>query len=696
MPSPRPPASPSLPDLGPRASDALLRLIADSVPVMLAYYESTSLRCVFANQRYAAFSGQTVQSIIGKTVREAIGEKAWQEILPYVQRALAGESVQYTREYAGPQGRAHMLEISLQPHFGVHEGRNAMVGAFVLINDITHHWEAERAVRQSEERMRKFAIATEEGLAFHRDGRILDANEALQRMVGYSLAELVGQSIFDFALPEYRALAVEYTRRGSEKPYELAMRHKDGRVIPIEVVGKTMPQQEGDYRVVVVRDITARKQAQEQARFLVLHDTLTQLPNRRHLMMQLARMASAAQERQTRAAVLFIDLDHFKTVNESLGNQAGDQLLIEIARRLQDGVKATDFVARVGGDQFIVLLPDLANRAAAAEVADALLARVRAEFAIGGTPLSLSPSIGISVFPDDGYSPDELLRRADAAMHHTKESGRGTRMFYEPGMEGQPTELLQQEHLLREAVFQGAFALHYQPQVRVADGRLVGFEALVRWRHPVRGLVGPDEFIPLAESRGLITPIGRWVLHEACRQLKAWHDEGLPRVPVAVNLSAIEFRQRDVVGEIAQVLQSAGLAPQYLEVEITESALMQQADHTRTTLQALQALGVAVTVDDFGTGYSSLAYLKRYPLDKIKVDRSFVTDTPADSEDVAIVTAIIQLAHSLQLQPVAEGVETAEQLALLQRLGCELAQGFGIAPPMDAQRARDWLRAQAE
>ncbi|WP_288013741.1 EAL domain-containing protein, partial [Diaphorobacter sp.] len=227
-------------------------------------------------------------------------------------------------------------------------------------------------------------------------------------------------------------------------------------------------------------------------------------------------------------------------------------------------------------------------------------------------------------------------------------------------------------------------------------GRLVGFEALVRWRHPVRGLVGPDEFIPLAESRGLITPIGRWVLHEACRQLKAWHDEGLPRVPVAVNLSAIEFRQRDVVGEIAQVLQSAGLAPQYLEVEITESALMQQADHTRTTLQALQALGVAVTVDDFGTGYSSLAYLKRYPLDKIKVDRSFVTDTPADSEDVAIVTAIIQLAHSLQLQPVAEGVETAEQLALLRRLGCELAQGFGIAPPMDAQRAREWLRAQAE
>ena len=696
MPPPHAPAVLPLPTLDPRASDDLLRLVADSVPVMLAYYDAPSLRCVFANQRYATFSGQTAASIIGKTVREAIGEKAWQQILPYVQRALQGENVQYTREYTGPQGRTHMLEISLQPHFGERDGQHAMLGAFVLINDTTHHWEAERAVRQSEERMRKFAVATEEGLAFHREGRILDANEALQRMIGYSLAELVGQSIFDFALPEYRAFAIEYTRRGSEKPYELAMRHKDGRAIPIEVVGKTMPLQHGDYRVVVVRDITARKQAQERARFLALHDTLTQLPNRRHLMLQLPRMTSAAQERQSRAGVLFIDLDHFKTVNESLGHQAGDQLLIEIARRLQDGVKATDFVARVGGDQFVVLLPDLASRAAAAEAAEALLARVRAGFTIADTPLSLSPSIGISVFPEDGYSPDELLRRADAAMHQAKDSGRGTHRFYEPGMEGQPAELLQQEHLLREAVFQGAFELHYQPQVQVANGRLVGFEALVRWRHPLRGLVGPDEFIPLAESRGLITPIGRWVLREACRQLKAWHDEGLPRVPVAVNLSAIEFRQRDVVGEIEQALQSTGLAPEYLEVEITESALMQHADHTRTTLQALQALGVAVTVDDFGTGYSSLAYLKRYPLDKIKVDRSFVTDTPSDSEDVAIVTAIIQLARSLQLQPVAEGVETAEQLALLQRLGCELAQGFGIAPPMDAWRARDWLRALAD
>ncbi len=678
---------------GSHASAALLRLVADTVPVMLAYYESPDLRCRFANQRFADFMERTADGILGTTARDTLGEQTWQQILPCVQRALGGETVQHLCQQAGPDGRMRMLEFSLRPQPGPRGGRLATLGILVLVNDVTERLEAEQAVRQSEERMRKFAEATEEGLAFHRDGRILDANASLQRMTGYTLAELVGRSIFDFIQPEYRALAQEYTRRGREYPYELAMRHKDGHAIPIEAVGKTLPQQQDEYRVVVVRDITARKQAQERARFLALHDPLTQLPNRRHLMLQLARTVATAQERRRRSAVLFLDLDHFKTVNESLGHEAGDQLLCEVARRLQEGVKATDFVAHVGGDQFVVLLSGLRGRAAAAAAADALIERIRAVYTIGETQLSPSPSVGISVFPDDGYGPDELLRRADAAMQQAKESGRGTRLFYTPDMEGQPAEVLQQEHLLREAVFHDALELHYQPQVQVASGRLVGLEALVRWRHPQRGLVGPDDFIPLAESRGLITPIGRWVLREACRQLKAWHNEGLALVPVAVNLSAIEFRQRDVAGEIARVLQETGLEPQYLEVEITETTLMQHAEHTRATLQALQAMGVAVTVDDFGTGYSSLTYLKRYPLDKLKVDRSFVADTPADGDDVAIVTAIVQLARSLQLQSVAEGVQTPEQLTLLQSLGCELAQGFGIAPPMDVRRTRAWLHA---
>ncbi|MBS0507443.1 MAG: EAL domain-containing protein [Proteobacteria bacterium] len=688
----QPPSASELTGTGAHACDTLLSLVADTVPVMLAYYDARQLRCGFANQRFADFVGRPLDSLAGSSAQEVIDAETWQQIQPSVQRALNGEGMQHVCQRQQADGTTRVLEFSLQPHRDLIHGQQAVVGLMVLVNDISRHRQAEHALRQSEERMRRFAEATEEGLVFHRDGCILDANGAALRITGYTLAEVLGRSIFEFILPEFRAVSMEYTRRAREHPYELALRHKNGRAIPIEAVGKTLPQADGAQRVVIMRDITARREEQEHARYLAQHDTLTQLPNRRFLMRQLARAAVEAEQRQARMALLFFDVDHFKTVNDSLGHEAGDRLLCEMARRLQEGVGAHDFIARAGGDQFVVLLQDLRYRGAAADMADALIRRISAAHEIGGTQLSLSATVGISMLPEDGYSPDELLRHAAAAMQYAKEGGRGTHLFYAPYMLGQPAEALQQEHLLREAVLQDALRLHYQPQIQLATGRLTGFEALVRWQHPERGLLGPDEFIPLAESRGLVTPIGRWVLREACRQIKAWHDEGLPRVPVAVNVSAMEFRQRDIVSEIKQVLAQTGLAPEYLEIEITETTLMQHAEHSRTTLQELQALGVAVTVDDFGTGYSSLAYLKRYPLDKIKVDRSFVIDTPNDGEDVAIITAIVQLAQSLQLQSVAEGVETAEQRRLLQGLGCELGQGFGIAAPMDAQAAHAWLQ----
>jgi EAL domain-containing protein (putative c-di-GMP-specific phosphodiesterase class I) len=277
-------------------------------------------------------------------------------------------------------------------------------------------------------------------------------------------------------------------------------------------------------------------------------------------------------------------------------------------------------------------------------------------------------------------------------MHHAKESGRGNRQFYVSSMDASALDVLQQERQLREAIAHNHFVLHYQPQICLADGTLQGLEALVRWRHPERGLVGPDEFITFSESRGLITPIGRWVMREACRQLKAWQDQGLALVPMAVNFSALEFRQRDVAAEIAAVLLETGLAPQYLEIELTESVLMHQTGQVLGTLNALKALGVGISIDDFGTGYSSLAYLKRYPIDKLKIDRSFVADTPGNSDDVAIVTAIIQMGRSLQLKTVAEGVETQAQIDLLAGLGCDLIQGFVVSAPLDAEATERWLR----
>ena len=696
MPSPDP--APAQTGTSPGACDSLLRLVADTVPVMLAYYDAVHLRCSFANQRFADYVGRTVESLIGTTAQEVLDAETWRQMQSCVHNALGGDVVQHICQRQLPDGSARVLEFSLHPHRAAQDaaqdGQSPVVGLMVLVNDISRHRQAEAAWRQSEERMRRFSEATEEGLVFHQNGSITDVNAAALRITGYSLAEVLGHSIFDFMLPEYRAIAMEYTRRAREHPYELALYHKSGRAIPIEAAGKTLPQEGGTQRVVIMRDITARRQEQERARFLAQHDTLTQLPNRRHLMRHLARAAVEAEQCQERLALLFIDLDHFKTVNDSLGHEAGDRLLCEMARRLQEAVNGQQFIARVGGDQFVVLQSKLLYRGLAADLANTLIQRISAAHEIGGMPLSISATIGISVLPEDGYSPDELLRHAAAAMQYAKTDGRGTHLFYAPYMLGQPAEALRQEHLLREAVPQDALRLHYQPQIDVNTGQLTGFEALVRWQHPERGLLGPDEFIPLAESRGLVTPIGRWVLREACRQAKAWQDEGLAHVPVAVNVSAMEFRQRNIVDEIQQVLADTGLAAQYLEIEITETTLMQHPEQSRTTLNELRALGVGVTVDDFGTGYSSLAYLKRYPLDKIKVDRSFVIDTPGDGEDVAIVTAIVQLARSLQLKSVAEGVETPQQLGLLQRLGCQLAQGFGIAVPMDGQAARAWLLMQ--
>ena len=673
------------------SSDALLRLIADSVPALMAYFDLPGLRCQFANQGYAAYNGHSVASIVGLTVQEAIGTKAWLAIQPYIERSTRGEHVKYMREQTIPSGESRMIEVNLIPHFSP---QKQQLGSFLLITDITDRWQAESTVRQSEERMRKFTEITDEAILFHRDGLITDGNDALTRLTGYTLPEVMGLSIFNFISHEWRAVAYEYTRAGREDPYEVTIRHKDGHTIPVEVVGKTMPQLHADYRVVLVRDITARKEAQERETFLALHDTLTQLPNRRFLMEQLGKVLSMARRRKFMVAVLFINLDHFKTVNDSLGHHAGDQLLCDVAERLRQSVRDTDLVARLSGDEFVAVLTDIHTPDDAALVADKLIETMRSAFTVGQLPLTMSPSIGISLFPGDDTTVQGLLRCADTAMYHAKDSGRGNRQFYQPGMDVHATDVLQQERQLREAIANNAFVLHYQPQISLADGSLKGFEALVRWRHPERGLVGPDEFITFSESRGLITPIGRWVTHEACRQLKAWQNEGLAMVPVAVNLSALEFRQRDVAGELAAVLHATGLEPRFLEIELTESVLMHHTGQVLETLNAIKALGVGVTIDDFGTGYSSLAYLKRYPIDKLKIDRSFVMDTPQSADDVAIVTAIIQMGHSLQLKTVAECVETAEQKELLHRLGCDLVQGFLVSAPMDAQATQRWLSPQ--
>ena len=700
-----------------RARAAHLSLIADAVPALIAYYEVKEQRCQFANRRYAEFNGYTVETILGKTVREAIGETAWSKIGPYVEQALAGKPTTYTRDQVLPSGETRRIEVKLLPHF---DDDQVLEGAFVLINDITEHWNTEQSLRKSDERMRRFFEATEEGIMFHSELVITDSNEAMSRITGYSRAEAIGRKTLDFIPERWHRMILEDVVRGSEALYEVTIRHKDGHEVAVECMSREMPIVGERQRLIVVRDITARRAAQARIEFLAMHDALTQLPNRAYLMERLDGILALARRQQRHAAVLFLDLDKFKKVNDSLGHHIGDGLLREVASRITATVRDSDVVARLGGDEFIIVLADIASSDDAAAVAAKLIEVVSAEIQLECHQISVSPSIGISVFPADGATTDLLVRHADAAMYHAKESGRANFQFFTPQMFERAFETLDKERQLKNALAQGELVLHYQPQRKPrpqlasgksmgvtsndaqddAGGEVVGLEALVRWQHPTRGLVGPDEFIGFAEAHGLIASIDRWVLQTACRQLKAWHDEGCAQVPIAVNMSALSFKQRDVVADIAKTLDSVGLAPRFLEIELTESLLIDSSGNNGEgqvldKLNQLSAMGVGLTIDDFGTGYSSLSYLSRYPITKLKIDRSFVSEVSLPGHDsvtsTAITTAIIQMARTLKLETVAEGVETQAQMDSLRTMGCDQFQGYLISHPISAQDVRPFL-----
>jgi diguanylate cyclase (GGDEF)-like protein len=423
------------------------------------------------------------------------------------------------------------------------------------------------------------------------------------------------------------------------------------------------------------------------------HDALTGLPNRSLFTDRLNQAMAHAARDQRQFAVLVLDLDRFKLINDSLGHGVGDQLLCHVAQKLKGVLRATDTVARAGGDEFMLILEDIEDRDGVALVAQKLVAAVGESCILAATELHTSPSIGISLFPVDGETAEVLLAHADEAMYAAKKRGRRTYQFFELGMEVFSHHRLQLENELRRAVAQGQFELHYQPKVDIVSGTMKSVEALLRWRHPERGLVAPGEFIPLAEETGLILPIGRWVLREACRQAREWQVEGLPFLRVAVNLSPVQFRQPGFLAVIRAALDDHDLEPRYLEIEVTESTVMSHAEGSIETLEELSRMGVIVAIDDFGTGYSSMSYLRRFPIDKLKIDRSFIHDLAGSADDASIVRAIISLAHSLRLKVVAEGVETPAQLEQLRALGCDQYQGFFMSPAVPAAEIAAFAKA---
>ena len=450
---------------------------------------------------------------------------------------------------------------------------------------------------------------------------------------------------------------------------------------------------DGPVRVVVAHEnITERKVHESHIEYLATHDALTDLPNRNLLNDRITQAIKHAGRAQLELAVLFVDLDNFKYVNDGFGHSVGDELLRVIARELRALVRSSDTVARLGGDEFVLLLDDLKNAALdATTISRKVLDRFSRPFVVGVREFTITASIGISLYPEDGQGPDTLLMNADAAMYHAKEAGRNTFQFSAPEMKNKAIDRVALEGALRRALQLGQFELHYQPLVLIASGEAVGMEALIRWRHPELGLVPPAQFIPMAEETGLIVPIGEWVLRNACAQNKAWQDAGLRPLIVSVNLSALQLRHAGLVDLVARILNETGLDARYLDLELTETMVMGKAQPVIDCLHALKALGVTLSIDDFGTGYSNLGYLKSFPLDQLKIDGSFVKDLPDSSHAASIVRAIVSMAHSLGLRVVAEGVETAAQAQFLVSLWCEHAQGYLYSRPLPAADFARWL-----
>jgi diguanylate cyclase (GGDEF)-like protein/PAS domain S-box-containing protein len=638
--------------------------------------------CSFVNQAWQDYTGRQIEQERGllwldyvhPDDREQL-ERDWTEAFGLRRRF----DKQYRLKRA--DGAYGWLQHDAVP---VNDEDGRLVGYLGTCHDITEE-------RESEERLSKFTDATNEGIVFQDSGRVADCNQAILRLTGYRYEELVGTDIIQYVAPDCRDDVLANVRSGYERPYEAAILAKDGTRIPVEFEGRVMPHQGKIYRMSVVRDIRDRKAAEARIHFLAHHDTLTGLPNRALILDRLQFILAAARRRDTHVAILFIDLDNFKTVNDSLGHAAGDALLKVVADRIQGAVRRGDSVARLGGDEFLVVLSDLESEQGVVPVAEKLLASISQSMTLEGHIVAASPSIGISLFPRDGATSDALIKNADAAMYLAKERGRSNYQFFNDSLSESAHRALALEAKLRVAIDNEAFELHYQPQMRVDNGAVTGIEALIRWPQEGGGFIEPNEFIPVAEQRGLIMRIGAWVLRQACRQNRAWQLAGLPKLPVAVNLSAMQFRQKNFIEEVERVLAESQLKPQYLCFELTESMLLGDMSELVKTLRRLKSLGVKLAIDDFGTGHSSLMNLKRFPIDKLKIDRMFVRDIPGDPDHLAIVAAIIDLAKNMGITSIAEGVDRLDQLEFLRKRGCDEMQGYLMATPLPADKLAAWL-----
>lgn len=576
----------------------------------------------------------------------------------------------------------HVLDVEVSTQYI--EVRGGILVAF--IRDIS-----ERKAAQENMLLSKHILnSISEGVAVtDSQQRFVYVNPAFTRITGYAEEDVLGRSpkLLSSGLMEKTFYGRMWGSIDEEGRWEgeIIDRRKSGESYNEWLSISTLKDERGevDRYVSVFSDISERKAVERHIVHLAQHDFLTGLPNRMLLLDRLSQAIALARRDNRRVAVLFFDLDRFKNINDTLGHLIGDKFLKEVAARISGASRASDTISRLGGDEFVVMLTDIGSVEDVSMIAEKMLASVAGVCHIDGNDIEITTSIGISLFPDDGGDAEVLLKCADTAMYHAKQNGRNNFQFFTGEMNRRALERMAMESKLRQAIRRKEFLLYYQPQVDRASGRLIGAEALLRWNSP-SGLVGPSQFIEVAEETGLILQIGDWALREACRQIAAWRKEGLPEMPVSVNLSAVQFRQKSLVKQIKDALDEFGLEPSALELEITESAVMEDPESAIHMLLEIQAMGVKLALDDFGTGYSSLIYLKRLPIGKLKIDQTFVRHMTEDVDDAMIVSAIINLARNLDLRHIAEGVETQEQVDLLALYGCDEMQGYFYGRPMPA------------
>ncbi len=554
-------------------------------------------------------------------------------------------------------------------------------------------------LRESEERYRQLIERSPDAFLIH-DGETIEfINQAGIRLLSAEHNEhIIGRPMVDIVAPEYRNILRQHITQALQSshpnsPYELKWIRLDGTLLDVEVFTQCVTIHGRRVIQVIARDNTLRKQYREELEQLATQDVLTGLPNRAVLMDRLEQGIARWGRNHQEAIIAFLNLDHFKHINDTFGHSMGDHVLTTIAKVLLRSVRQNDTVARVGSDEFILILDTLEEEDEPNIVLQRLFTSICQPFLALTQEMTVSCSIGYCHYPTDGTTADALLNAADTAMYRAKALGRSTISAYSADMQNQVTERMTLESRLRLAVRQNELVLHYQPKVNLKTGKIVGLEALVRWQHPEMGLISPMRFIPVAEEAGLIVPMGEWILRTACEQALTWQREGIAHIPVAVNLSARQFLQHDIVTRIKDIIETTGLAPHFLELELTESLSMDSPEKSIAVLIALKELGITLTLDDFGTGYSNLSYLKRFPLNKLKVDQSFVRDITQSNEAQAISQAIIALAHSLHLTVVAEGVETQEQLMLLTHYQCDEMQGYFFSKPLPVAQCTALLQS---